>query len=794
MSVIWRKVWRDLWNNKFRTFLVVVSTAVGVFALGLVFGLSDVIRVRFTESHRISVAPHVVFYTRGFDQETVQAVLRDPDVADAEGEGSTPFRWKLDGETEWRDGTLTWRGDYEAQHMYLMDLLNGDWPADRTLAVERMSSEYYDLSIGTTIQVEGERRDRRVPIEGVVRHPWTPPPQIGLGNATFCTTPETYIWLTGQERGFNILKVRLEGFNTSFDEGAANEAAGQIEDRLERMGLGVGYYEVIHPEIHWAQEIMDSVMLILVVLGVLALGLSGFLIINMMNATVAQQVWQIGVMKAVGATRGRVIHIYLMKALIYGLLSLLLAVPLGALAAYLLAGWLLDMFNVPVGDFRLMPVPAAIQVAVGLVVPLLAALVPVIGGARVTVRQALNNYGLGSGFGSSLLDRLTGRVRRLPRPLALSLRNTFRRKARITLTLITLVLGGVMFIMVLSVGDSLTNTLEVLLNDLGFDVAVGFGRLHRVARLVEVSEQVPGVSRAEVWGFRGAELSLPSGEEYRVFLRGVPDGSEMFKPRIASGRALSPDDGRAILLNSKIATDEGYKVGDEIELTIEGKESTWTVVGLVVNVNNGQRDNFVPFDALARETGTVDRGGTVWMMTEEGATENQEKLIRDLRDAYDSSQMEAMDFDGTEEIRRMNQSQFDIIMSLMLVMALLAAAVGSVGLMSTMSINVVERGREIGVMRAIGASALAIAGIFVAEGVLVGVLSWLLAVPLSYPGARLFSNLVGVSIFEVPLDFSYSGTGVVLWLGAVVVLSALASLWPAMRATKVSVREALSYE
>ena len=229
-------------------------------------------------------------------------------------------------------------------------------------------------------------------------------------------------------------------------------------------------------------------------------------------------------------------------------------------------------------------------------------------------------------------------------------------------------------------------------------------------------------------------------------------------------------------------------------MTVEGEESVWTVVGLILNINNGQRENYVPFDALARETGTVNRGGTVWVMAEEHRAETQERLIRDLRDAFDTSHIEVVDVDGTDEIRQMNKSQFDIITNLMLAMAVLAAAVGGIGLMRTMSVNVVERGREIGVMRAIGAPSAAIVGIFVAEGVLVGVLSWLLAAPLSYPGARVFSDLVGVAIFEVPLDFSYSTKGVVLWLAIVFVLSALASFWPAMRATKVNVREMLTYE
>jgi putative ABC transport system permease protein len=107
---------------------------------------------------------------------------------------------------------------------------------------------------------------------------------------------------------------------------------------------------------------------------------------------------------------------------------------------------------------------------------------------------------------------------------------------------------------------------------------------------------------------------------------------------------------------------------------------------------------------------------------------------------------------------------------------------------------VVERRREIGVMRAIGASSFSIVGMFVVEGMLVGALSWLLAAPLSYPAARVFSDVIGQAIFVMPLNFVYAADGLLLWLLIVSALSALASFWPALQATKVSVREALAYE
>ena len=789
MSIIWRKVCRDLWHSKARTFLIVLSTAVGVFALGLVFGTSDVMQSTMTRSHAASAFPHIVFYTGLFGLDEEEAVLDDPDVAVAEGLRVTTFRWKNEDDQDWRDGILYARDDYDEQRTDLFELMDGQWPEGRELAVERLSSGHFGVPLGSSIIVEFGRSERSLRIQGLARQSQVLPPQWG-GDAVFYATMETFAWLSDQDRGFNRLNLRLE----SFSEEGAEATAERIEERLERMGVGVGGHEIYDPDVHWMQETMDSILLILKVLGALALGLSGFLIVNMMNATVAQQVWQIGVMKVVGATRGRVARVYLAMALFYGMLSLALAVLPGAVASHLLARWLLNLLSV-IGDrFRIMPMAVAIQIGVGLVVPLVAALLPVLAGAGITPHQAIRSYGLGAGFGRGWFDRLVARIRRIPRPLALSLRNTFRRKVRITLTLITLVLGGIMFMVVMSVGLSMTNTVEILLNDFGFDLLVVFDRPHRAARLLEATMAVDGVTLAEVWDVRNATVELGEGEEVPGQLWAVPDRSRMFDPRIVAGRALLPEDGRAILLNSKIANDHDIRVGDTVTLTVDAEEVTWTVVGLVLNVNNLQRDNFVPFDTLAREIGNANRGAFVMMGTTDHEFATHERIVRDLRTVYGAERLNPVFFQGGAELRQQTKAQFDTITYLMLGMSILAGAVGGVGLMTTMSINVVERGREIGVMRAIGASSASILGIFIVEGVLVGVLSWAIALPLSYPAARIFSDVVGDKLLNLPLNFAFSVQGGLLWLIVVAVLSSLASLWPALRATQVSVREALAYE
>jgi len=348
--------------------------------------------------------------------------------------------------------------------------------------------------------------------------------------------------------------------------------------------------------------------------------------------------------------------------------------------------------------------------------------------------------------------------------------------------------------MVMSTKDSLEHSIEMLVRDMSIDVDVFFRQPYRATLLERVTETASEVARVEVWDYRDAMLVLDSGEKCDLLVIGVPADSQVFSPRIVSGRELLPGDEHAILLNQRIAADEGISVGEEVALTVGGQDSSWTVVGLVFNINYGQRTSFVPIDTLAYNLGTPGRGTVAKIVSEGHDPESQRALVGTLSSLYTEQHIEVEEIETSGDVVRRNRSMNTMVISLLLAMSILTAMVGSLSLTSTMSINVVERCREIGVMRSIGAGSVGVAKIVVVEGVFLGVLSWLLALLLSYPGAVVLTRLIGLALFSGRLDFSYSLVGVALWLGIVAVMSALASLWPALRATKISVREALAYE
>jgi putative ABC transport system permease protein len=148
----------------------------------------------------------------------------------------------------------------------------------------------------------------------------------------------------------------------------------------------------------------------------------------------------------------------------------------------------------------------------------------------------------------------------------------------------------------------------------------------------------------------------------------------------------------------------------------------------------------------------------------------------------------------TEQLRQQDQEVIGVMIASLLAMAVLVALVGGLGLAGTMSLNVIERVREIGVMRSIGASDGKVLLVFLVEGLFIGVLAWSLGAVVALPASKLMSDSMGMLLFSMPLSFTFAPDGVLLWLILSIIVAAGASYFPARNATRISVREVLSHE
>ena len=806
----WRKVLRDLWSHKTRTVLVILSIAVGVFAVGVIASSEAILSHDLSTTYLATNPAHAVL-SGNFDEEIVATVRQMPGILDAEGRGSLTVQLQLpdsgsagqEGLSKWVDLSLITIWDYEDIRLgQIAYISGGQEPDQRELLMEHSSLAENGMRVGDTILVElsdGKRRQLR--ITGTVHNLGQPPSRISSVLRGYIT-PETQEWL-GKGQTMKEIHLLVEG--DIGHERDIQPIAEDIKKRLEKAGISVSRIRIPPPGEHWADDNIQSLMVILGPLGFLALILSGFLVINTISALLAQQTRQIGIMKAIGARTEQLIEMYFIAVIIFGLLSLLVAVPIGAYASYAFVNFIADLLNFYAIGFRIPPLALALQIAVGLLVPLLAALWPVLSGASLTVREAISGDGGGGGqFGNNFIDRFLVGQRSSPwpnmmqlfsRPLLLSLRNTFRRKARLLLTLSTLVLGGAIFIAVQSVHTSLMATLDETFAYWNYDVEIQFSRPYNIDLLAEEARKVPGVVAAESWGRQNAtRIRDDDSESEDIRILAPPANSKLINPNLLAGRWLLAEDENALVLNSQILDEEAdINVGDHITLDLDGRESTWQVVGIAQSTL-GRPTAYANYDYFSRQIGAVGRARSLHLVTEQHDSAYQLQIADTLSKHFNSKGLNVASTRTMTTNRQNLDNQFGILVNILTIMAILIAIVGGLGLTGTMSINVLERSREIGVMRAIGASDSSVLTIFLVEGLLIGFLSWLVGGIISYPISRLLSDIVGIAFIDAPLKYTFSTNGAFQWLALVLLLAALSSLWPSWRATRLTVRDVLAYE
>jgi len=311
-------------------------------------------------------------------------------------------------------------------------------------------------------------------------------------------------------------------------------------------------------------------------------------------------------------------------------------------------------------------------------------------------------------------------------------------------------------------------------------------------------EAQPNVAAAEDWIWHFANAHLPGGadrsQDVQVTLQGVPRAGRMFRPTLTAGRGLDQADGHALLLNQKIARQMGLAPGDVIELDLgEDRHTTWTIVGLVFDLINEQTTAFVHADTLNLALNRVGRSSAFRIRAIDNRDEAQVALAEELRRFFEARGIGVTVARTLAEDRQEAEAQFNILTTILMTMTVLMAVVGSIGLSGTLSINVIERRREIGVMRAVGASSLDVAAIFIGEGLLLGLASWVVAAPLSVLAGRPFVKAIG-EVIQFPGRYQMAVDGFWIWLMIVVLLALVASWLPARRATQISVNESLAYE
>ena len=792
----WRKVLADLWDNKTRSFLVISSIAVGVFSLGMIMTAYAIMNSDIDLGYAAHEPSNIDITTDLFDDNFVRIIGRVEGVKYAEGRRIFRVQVTNDGQF-WQPLNITAVDNFGTYQTHILEPLRGQlYPGRREVVVTEnfMANAHYEVGDMLEIEMPGGNQ-YTLPLVGVVNDQVT---DIGdvTRTAVLYVTRETLTSL-GVTDDYNHLYIQVEGDGS--DQAFIDAVVERVKDRIERNGRTVYQTKTNLTTEHPFAGTILAVLGVLGALGGLIMILSSSLIVNTLNALLTQHMRQIGVMKLVGGRSRQILGMYMMLIFIYGLIALVTAVPLGAVAGYALAKFIAMLMGVEILGFRLIPAVVMTQAAVAFLIPLGAGFFPVNQGARINVRRAISNDRPGAQpTRSALLDRMTSAFSWISRPILLSIRNTFRQKGRLTLTIFTLTIAGAIFIAVFNVRDSLKNMMDLLMAHFIADVSISFSQPYPISRIEQVILPVPGVENVEGWGAARGDIWDEDDEVVTYFnIVAAPANTQLLRVDMVAGRWLNPGEEKAMVIADSIYDDyPDLNPGDTLRVKLPGQPvEDWAVTGIFRFVSMvGFPLAYADFDYISKQTNMQGQALSYRVVTEDHSMDGQVGVKNFLDEYLKDRGFQVSGSAAGLQTQNDNAKAVNILVIFLLIMAVLTAAVGSIGLTGTMGMNVLERTREIGVMRAIGAVDLEVIKSVVIEGVMIGWITWLFAIGISFPISSALLGIISTSMMGSDLRLVFTPAGIVYWFGVVTVLSIVASLLPARNAARLTINEVLSYE
>ncbi len=781
----WTKLLRDVAGERGRVAAMVVAVTVSVAAVGAVLGARAILTREIARSYLgTQPASATLEVPGGVDAALLDAVRALPEVAAAEARSVVVARVQVGA--DWRPLLLFVVDDFAALRLNTFRGERGAWPPPLgTVLIERSATGMVGADLFADIVVKTPHgAARAVRISGIVHDPGLAPAWQERQGYAYATR-ETAA-LLGEPAALDELRIGLK--DAGADLRAIEAAAAKVAAVVVASGRHVHQVRVPPPRMHPHQRQMGVILTMMLAFSATTLLLSAVLVATSLAAMLARQVREIGVMKTIGATGTQVAAMYLVLVIAIGAVASALALPLGALSARAFATAVSSMLNFDLADTSVPAWVYALQLAAGILIPIVFAAVPVRSASRATVRAALDRH-----------DTEVVALRPYTAKLPQSVRGALRRPARSTLTLTLLAAGGAMFMAALDVKQSWRHTIAKMGEARLYDVEV---RLHTGAspELLAALRTMDGVRRVEAWGYAPAAFA----QEGRIdVVRTYPDrghGSlivsapslptELVKLPVLQGRWLRPDDEGVVVLNhGALAQHPGAALGGDVALSVDGVRSTWRLVGVVEEIG-AAGVAYVPAAAFARLTGDASR--VVRVASSAATIDDRADVVREIERVLAAHDAPVDVVVPLAELRSAVGDHIQILIDALSALAAVMALVGILGLSSAIGTSVVERTREIGVMKTLGATPSRVRRLIVSEALVIAAASVVLALIVSLPLAWAIDEVVGRLGFLAPLDFQIDPMGVALWSVLVVVAATLAALAPAARAAALRPKDALA--
>ncbi|WP_426177978.1 FtsX-like permease family protein [Massilia sp. TWR1-2-2] len=784
----WRKTFRDAWGHRARTLLVVLAVALGLIGGGTVLNAWALVRTTTQASYAASQPVAATLKLEPLDAGFLERVRKMPGIGAVRARRTVVAT--LQTGSERKTAVLRALDDVTRPDIGRLQDASGAWPPhDGEIMIEHSSLGYSGAVNGQQLVLAAAGKEPvSLTVGGLVRDVSVAPGW--MDHLVYGYVSLTTLSRLGVPPAFDELQFTVSDPVPSRE--SVRQLAWRVKALAEAEGRRVGRIDVPVPGQHIHAAQIESLTLVQGVFGVLTLMVCGCLIVNLMSAMLAGQRRELGIMKAIGASERQLAAHILALAAGLGVLAVAVALPVAAWLGRLYGSFQGELLNFPVDRYAIPAWSPMLQAAIGIGLPVLSAAWPVAKACRQPVAEALGETGLPASTSGNRARRwLQGLP--LARPQLLSLHNAFRQRLRFCLSLLALAVAGAVFVGAGNLRVAVKHSVDLLFDAQRYDVSLRVTFPMPAHDLVAAAAAVPGVAVAEAWGGASAALADHDGTVGSAFsLLAVPVHSRVLVPMLRSGRWLRDDEPDNVVIGSALLKDNPeLQLGQRMPLLIEGRPVFLRIVGIV--------DSGAEALAYTSQSEPVAwRGGEfasiLVIRASDRGQAGQLDLIHRLRTSLESQGVAVGASRLQSDSRQGIEDHLQMVVSFLGMMGWVMIVVGGMGLASTMSVAVLERQREIGVLRAIGASGAAIVSMVQLEGLVMALLGWLLSLPLSVPVSVLLGEAFGRVMFAIPTSLTPEPGVALCWLGLVTAVSVLACAWPARQAMRMPVVKALQYE
>ncbi|MFC0135606.1 hypothetical protein CR105_17695 [Massilia eurypsychrophila] len=801
MSPRWIKILRDVRLARGRLLMVVLALAVSIAAVVTMLGAYTVLAREVPRNYNDTNPASAQLETVGqIDADLLEQIARRPNIAAAELAATTTARVEI-APGKWLPMRIFVVPDFAQLRINTLGREAGSWPPPAgTLLIERSALGLSAGALGQSLTVEFRRAgSHRIVVGGVVHDPGLAPArqeQVLYGYATPATLARF-----GEQVPLNLLKIVVA--HGTADSAAIEITARGLSQWLQARGVQVHEVRIPPPMQHPHQSQMNTVLLMLFIFSLLVLLLGSVLTATIISGLLSQQVRQMAIMKAIGASRLQLSGLYLGMIGALAGLALVVALPLGVMGGRALVAAVAELLNLRIASMALPWHLYAATIVLGVAAPLAAALAPILAATRLTVQSAMQDRDVSRDTpGAAWTRRWLQRAAVRDPAFTLALRNVLRRRSRFLMTILLLSGAGAMFLTSMNLRAAWENNVAQAAADRKFDLELRLDEAAPSDRLMGLIGAIAAVRRAEGWSIAPAALAgeggisisrrYPDGGHGSFSLRAAPADTTLVALNMLAGRWLRPEDRGAAVLNHQALSTvfPGAKVGGMITVKIEEQTRTFKVVGIVRDILAPGAVYVSPAD-FAETTGS---GGAVNAV--------RISLIDKAQvPSAASTVITALAAGGVSVKTSLTETSFSaaqgahiyILVWALGFIATMMAVVGLLGLASSLGNSVLERTREFGVMRALGASSGAVVRSVLYEGILTAFASALAAVAVAaMPSAAVGAMLASISNQNISLQLS--PVAVALWFAVAVSAALVASYIPATRAARLTIKQTQEWQ